>query len=143
MNRYAHWLVRLPFATTFIGHGAGKVIMPVASAEMLGLSPTLLFVVGAAEVLAGLGALLGGLEHRLAPLATRLAGLAAAPVLAGAIALFHWPRWSFVPSETHPLGGMEFQLMLLGVAVFFLFGGAVRGEIGAASPPESRRTSPL
>lgn len=142
MDRHAHWLIRLPFAVTFIGHGAGKVIMPVASADMLGLSPALLFLVGAAELLAGFGALLGGLGHRLAPLATRLAGVAAVPVLVGAIALFHWPRWSFVPSETHPMGGMEFQLMLLGVATWFLMGGAApkpapdvaAGRIGARSP---------
>lgn len=31
------WLVRVPFATSFIGHGAGKLLMPAASAEMLEL----------------------------------------------------------------------------------------------------------
>jgi len=133
MDRHAHWFVRLPFAATFIGHGAGKLLMPVASAGMLGLPAWLLVLVGLAEVLAGLGALLGGLSHPLANLATRLSGLAAVPVLIGAIAMFHWPRWSFVASESHPLGGMEFQLLLLGVALWFLLGGAKR-ELPPRSP---------
>ena len=126
MKKHAHWLLRIPFAATFIGHGMGKLIMPATSADMLSLPVLLAVIVGVAEVLAGIGALAGGLPVALNNLATRLAGLAAAPVLLGAIFLVHWPRWSFVPSETHPMGGMEFQVLLLGVALFFLFGGAER-----------------
>jgi len=126
MKKHAHWLLRIPFAATFIGHGMGKLIMPATSADMLSLPVLLAVIVGVAEVLAGIGALAGGLPVSLNNLATRLAGLAAAPVLLGAIFLVHWPRWSFVPSETHPMGGMEFQVLLLGVALFFLFGGAER-----------------
>jgi len=115
------WFVRVPFAITFAGHGAGKLLMPAASAEMLALPVTLVLLVGLAEVLAGIGAVVGGLPrapHRL--LVNRLTGLAAAPVLVGAIALVHWPRWSFVASESHPMGGMEFQVLLLGVALYLL-----------------------
>ena len=126
MKKHAHWLLRIPFAATFIGHGMGKLIMPATSADMLSLPVFLAVIVGVAEVLAGIGALAGGLPVARNNLATRLAGLAAAPVLLGAIFLVHWPRWSFVPSETHPMGGMEFQVLLLGVALFFLFGGAER-----------------
>ena len=119
------WFVRIPFAITFVGHGAGKLLMPTASAQMLELPLMLSLLVGVAEVLAGIGAIVGGIER--APyhaLVDRLAGLAAAPVLLGAIALVHWPRWSFVASESHPLGGMEFQVLLLGVALYLLFGRA-------------------
>jgi putative oxidoreductase len=42
----------------------------------------------------------------------------------GAIAMVHWPRWSFVPSETHPMGGMEFQVVLMLLGLFF----ALRGN---------------
>ena len=121
------WFIRLPFAIVFAGHGMGKLLMPGASAEMLGLPVALVVVVGIAEVLAGIGAVVGGIER--APhheLVSRLAGLAAAPVLLGAIALVHWPRWSFVASESHPMGGMEFQVVLLGIALFFLFGARTR-----------------
>jgi putative oxidoreductase len=53
-------------------------------------------------------------------LVDRLTGLAAIPVLLGAIFLMHWPRWSFVATESHPMGGMEFQVVLLGIALYFL-----------------------
>ncbi len=123
MNPY--WMLRLPFAAVFAGHGAGKILMPAASAEMLQLPVALVLLVGLAEVLAGVGAVVGGLErapHRL--LVDRLAGLAATPVLLGAIGMVHWPRWSFVATESHPMGGMEFQVVLLGIALFLLLGGA-------------------
>jgi putative oxidoreductase len=117
------WFIRLPFAIVFAGHGMGKLLMPSASAEMLDLPVALVLLVGVAEVLAGVGAVVGGVErapHR--ELVSRLAGLAAAPVLLGAIALVHWPRWSFVATESHPMGGMEFQVVLLGIALYLLFG---------------------
>ena len=117
------WFIRIPFALTFAGHGAGKLLMPTASAQMLDLPIPLVVLVGVAEVLAGVGAVVGGIER--APrraLIDRLTGLAAAPVLLGAIALVHWPRWSFVASDTHPMGGMEFQVLLLGVALYLLLG---------------------
>lgn len=123
------WLVRIPFAITFCGHGAGKLLMPAASAQMLDLPVVLVLLVGVAEVLAGIGAVVGGIER--APyrdLVNRLTGLAAIPVLIGAIFLVHWPRWSFVASESHPLGGMEFQVLLLGVATLFLLGGRGPGD---------------
>lgn len=115
------WFIRIPFAVTFAGHGAGKLLMPVESAQLLGLPTTLSVVVGVAEVLAGIGAIVGGIQR--APLripVNRLTGVAAIPVLLGAIATQHWPRWSFVASPSHPLGGMEFQVLLLGVALVFL-----------------------
>lgn len=117
------WFIRIPFALTFAGHGAGKLLMPTASAQMLDLPIPLVVLVGVAEVLAGVGAVVGGIER--APrraLIDRLTGLAAAPVLLGAIALVHWPRWSFVASDSHPMGGMEFQVLLLGVALYLLLG---------------------
>ena len=121
----AGWLLRVPFAAVFLFHGAGKLVMPAASAQMLELPMALVLLVGLAERLAGLGALVGGWPRLAkADLVTRLAGLAAAPVLLGAIAMVHWPRWSFTPSESHPMGGMEFQVVLLGMAVYFMLTGA-------------------
>jgi 2-dehydropantoate 2-reductase len=63
---------------------------------------------------------------RLAALVDRLTGLAAAPVMLGAIAMIHWPRWSFVPTEEFPLGGMEFQVLLLGLSLYWLLGGRLQ-----------------
>jgi len=49
-------------------------------------------------------------------------------VLIGAIAMVHSGQWSFVPSETHPMGGMEFQVVLLLMAIWFVATGDRRGH---------------
>jgi len=126
MRDIAHWFVRIPFAAVFIYHGLGKFPALAQMASMLQLPEFLVAVVGIAEVLAGLGAIVGGLKIKQADLVTLLSGIAAVPVLVGAIVMVHWPRWSFVPSESHPMGGMEFQVMLLGVALYFVFTGMRR-----------------
>ena len=124
----SHWLLRVPFAAVFLYHGMGKLLMPAMSAEMLSLPVALVLLVGLAEILAGTGVIAGGIASiPKAELITRLSGLASAPVLLGAIAMVHFPRWSFVPTETHPMGGMEFQVVLLGLAIYFI-----------VSPPPSR-----
>ena len=121
------YLIRVPFAGIFLYHGLGKLIVPVASAEMLGLSVWITVLVGIAELLAGVGALAGGWpQFKKAALADRLTGLAAAPVMLGAIAMVHWPRWSFVPTAEFPMGGMEFQVLLLGISLYWLLGGRLR-----------------
>ena len=57
------WFIRIPFALTFAGHGTGKLLMPAASAQMLDLPVSLTVLVGIAEVLAGIGAFVGGIER--------------------------------------------------------------------------------
>jgi len=49
-----------------------------------------------------------------------LAGLAIAPVMLGAIFMVHWGRWNFMPAEGFPAGGMEFQVVLLLIAAYFV-----------------------
>ena len=56
-------------------------------------------------------------------LVTRLGGLAIVPVMLGAIIMVHSGQWSFVPSETHPMGGMEFQVVLTLIALYFVIKG--------------------
>jgi putative oxidoreductase len=127
MKDIAHWFIRVPFAAVFLFHGLGKFPALEKMSTMLELPVPLVLIVAVAEVLAGIGAIVGGLPTvKQADLVTRLSGLAAAPVLLGAIAMVHWPRWSFTPTESHPMGGMEFQVVLLGIAVFFLLTGANR-----------------
>ncbi len=134
-------LIRLPFAATFLYHGTGKLLTPAASAESLGIPLAVTLLVGVAEVLAGLGAALSGLEvFPRRELVARLSGLAAAPALVGAIVMVHWPRWSFTPSPSHPIGGMEFQLLLLGVALTLVLSGR-SGDRGAGPGMGDRRPS--
>jgi len=125
MDTHAHWFIRIPFAATFIFHGLGKFGNLAGSAEMLGLPVMLIIIVALAEILAGVGAIVGGFSFfNKQNLVTRLAGLAAAPVLLGAIFMVHFPRFSFVPTEGFPMGGFEFQLLLLGIATYFMLTGS-------------------
>jgi hypothetical protein len=34
--------------------------------------------------------------------------------------MVHWGRWNFTPAEGFPMGGMEFQVVLLLAAFYFL-----------------------
>ncbi len=119
----ALWPIRLTMGGIFLFHGAGKFMMP-AMAAMMGLSVTVWYVVGAAEIAGGAGFIVGGiLAGSTGTLITRLSGLAIIPVMLGAIFMVHWGQWNFMPSETHPAGGMEFQTLVLAVAIAALITG--------------------
>ena len=68
--------------------------------------------------------LLGGFrDDTLSDIATRVGAAFNIPVMFGAIALVHWGRWNFVPTETHPMGGMEFQVTLVLVMLYLVITG--------------------
>ena len=125
LKPHAHWLLRVSLASVFLFHGIGKTVNIEGFSEMMGLP----FAVGAlvtfAELAAGIGIVAGGFRSELI---TRLAALAMAPVLLGAIFLAHWGRWSFTPADGFPMGGMEFQVVLLLSALYFLVTGNSSGK---------------
>ncbi len=125
---HAHWLLRAALASVFLFHGIGKFMDLAGTAEMMGGMP---MAVLAAVMETGGGALIlvGGFGNDLL---TRLGGLLIAPVMLGAIAMVHWGQWSFAPSDTHPMGGMEFQVTLLMVALYFVF-------VGNSAPQAAER----
>jgi len=123
----AHWLLRIAFATVFLFHGAGKVASVSGFAEMMNLSLPVAWLVTFAEVAAGIGLIVGAFGREII---TRLAAMAGVPVLIGAIAMVHWPRWSFTPADGFPVGGMEFQVVLLLIALYFLIVGNAAQEAG-------------
>lgn len=123
LKNNAHWLLRIALASVFLFHGIGKFAGEGGIngfAAMMELPYIVALLVALAEVGGGLGILVGGFGL---PLISRLSGLAMIPVLLGAIFLVHWGQWSFVASESHPMGGMEFQVVLLLLATFFAVGG--------------------
>jgi len=126
-GKYAHWLLRLSFAAVFIYHGFGKLQNLAGFAEMAQLSMLVATLVALAEFLGGLAVLLGGMCKSKGGMLTKLGGLAVAPVMLGAIFMVHWGQWSMMPTETHPMGGIEFQVVLLSIALYF----AVMGNQGA------------
>ncbi len=117
LKPHAHWLLRIGFAGVFLFHGIGKVMAFDGFSQMLGLPTPVAALVTFAELAAGVGIIAGAFTNDLI---TRLAGLAVAPVLLGAIFMVHWGRWNFTPAEGFPMGGMEFQVVLLLTALYFL-----------------------
>jgi putative oxidoreductase len=113
----AHWLLRIALASVFIFHGWAKVMNLGGFSEMLGLPVAVIALVTFAELAGGIGIIVGAFTKDLI---TRLSGLALVPVLLGAIFMVHWGRWNFVPAEDFPMGGMEFQVVLLLMALYFL-----------------------
>ena len=91
---------------------------------MLPISYLQVVLVALAETGGGLLVLLGGFrDDTLSDLATRIGAALNIPVMIGAISMIHWGRWNFVPSETHPMGGFEFQAVLLLIMVYFVITG--------------------
>ena len=117
LRPHAHWLLRIGFAGVFLFHGIGKVMAFGGFSQMMGLPTPVAALVTLAEVAAGVGIIVGAFTNDLI---TRLAGLAVVPVLLGAMFMVHWGRWNFTPAEGFPMGGMEFQVVLLLMALFFL-----------------------
>jgi len=109
--------LRIGFAGVFLFHGIGKIMAFGGFSQMMGLPTPVAALVTLAEVAAGVGIIIGAFTNDLI---TRLAGLAVVPVLLGAICMVHWGRWNFTPAEGFPMGGMEFQVVLLLMALFFI-----------------------
>jgi len=123
MNRLmpqAHWLLRIALASVFLFHGLSKYPNLAGLAQMLNMPTFMIFMVATAETLGGLLVLLGG---GMKDWMTRLGALMLVPVMLGAIFMVHWPRWSFTASDTRPLGGMEFQVVLLLVSLYLFVKG--------------------
>ena len=125
LKPHAHWLLRIGLAGVFVYHGIGKVMDLGGFSQMMGLSTPVAALVTFAEVAGGVGIIVGAFTNDLV---TRLAALALAPVMLGAIFMVHWGRWNFMPAEGFPAGGMEFQVVLLLTALYFL----VMGNSGSS-----------
>lgn len=117
LSPHAHWLLRVGFASVFLFHGVGKLAGPAQFAEMMQLPLLIAVLVALAEVGGGLALLVGGALKR--DWLTRLGGLVTVPVMIGAIAMVHWGQWSFAATNSHPMGGMEFQVVLLLMGLYF------------------------
>ena len=117
LKPHAHWLLCIGLASVFIFHGIGKAMALGGFAQMMGLPTAVAALVTLAELAGGVGIIVGAFTNDMI---TRLAGLAIAPVVLGAIFMVHWGRWNFAPAEGFPMGGMEFQVVLLLTALYFL-----------------------
>ena len=117
LSSYAHWTIRFAMAGIFIFHGVSKFENLSRGAQMMELPVILWGLVAVLETVGGVLIILGGF---LPDWATRLGGLFIIPPMFGAIFMVHWPQWSFVPSESHPMGGMEFQVAMLLLGIYLV-----------------------
>ncbi len=132
LTNNAHWLLRIALASVLVFHGVLKFMNLEGFAAMLPISYLQVVLVALAETGGGLLVLIGGLRNdALFDLATRVGAALNIPVLIGAISIIHWGRWNFLPSETHPMGGFEFQAVLLLVILFVV----ITDNRGLASTP--------
>lgn len=116
----AHWLLRFGLASVFIYHGFQKFADLNGFATMMNLAYGVAFLVALAELVGGIFVIVGSFTRGWI---TRVGAAMFVPVMVGAIGMIHWPQWSFVPSATHPMGGMEFQVVLLLSSLYFVFKG--------------------
>ena len=119
---HAHWFLRAALASVFIYHGVGKLVDVSGFAAMMDLPVVVAWLVTLAEVGGAVGIIVGAFGRDLL---TRISAAVIIPVMLGAIVLVHGGRWSFTPSETHPMGGMEFQVVLILIAAYFVVKGNV------------------
>ena len=126
LSPYAHWFLRLAIASVFIYHGLTKFPVLGGMAEMMGLPVAILFLVAVAETVGGTLVLLGGF---LKDWMTRIGALMLMPIMLGAIFMVHWGQWHFKATESHPMGGMQFQVtMLLVLLYLFVKGNSVNSS---------------
>lgn len=130
LNQNAHWLLRIALASVLVFHGVLKFTNLEGFAAMLPISYLQTVLVATAETVGGLLILIGGLRNNASlDWATRAGAAMNVPVLIGAIFIVHWGRWNFVPTETHPMGGFEFQAVLLLLLLFLV----ITGNKGSAN----------
>jgi putative oxidoreductase len=116
-SSFAQWPIRVTLAGIFLYHGLTKFPMAGMMAEQMGMPVLMVYMLALAETLGGVFIIAGALFNELL---TRIAGGIFAAVMIGAILMVHWPRWSFVASESHPMGGMEFQVLVMFIGLFLL-----------------------
>jgi len=90
-------------------------------AEMMKMPVIMVYLIAITEVSGGALILIGGLMKL--DWATRIGGACTAVIMVGAISMVHWGQWGFLPSQSHPMGGMEFQVVLLCISLFFITSG--------------------
>ena len=131
----AHWFLRIALASVFIFHGVLKFLNLEGFAQMLPISYLEVVLVASAETAGGLLVLLGGFRgDALSDVATRVGAALNLPVMVGAITMIHWGQWNFVPSASHPMGGFEFQAVLVLIMLYVaITGNRGFGDVGPQS----------
>jgi putative oxidoreductase len=115
LSPHVHWALRLSLAATFLYHGVGK--FPVSAfSEAMSMPVPMVWAVALAEIVAGAALIVGAFGKETL---TRLGGLIVIVIMMGAIGMVHFKNgWNVMN------GGMEFQVLMLAVGLYF----AARGN---------------
>lgn len=138
---HAHWLLRFSLAAVFLYHGLTKFPALGMLSEMMGMPSFMIALLATMETAAGILILVGGVGPSWA---TRTAGAIVTVVMLGAISMVHWQNgWNSVNMGMGNEGrGMEFQVTLLTIALYFLIvGNAHRKAAAAPIRTETARTA--
>lgn len=127
---HAHWFLRIALGSVFLYHGLTKFPALGGLAEMMGMPVFMVGVLATIETLGAFFVLVGGMGWDWM---TRLGGLFITPVMLGAIFMLHLQHgWNSVNMGTGNMGkGMEFQVTLLLIALYFLVVGNDHSGVGA------------
>ncbi|HEX9699222.1 MAG TPA: DoxX family protein [Acidobacteriota bacterium] len=130
MTTVAHWLPRAALAAIFLFHGGAKFPAAQGMADMMGMPIVMVYLLATMEVTGALLILWGGAGPDWA---TRAGGAIFSIVMVGAIGLVHMQHgWNSVNMGTGNEGrGMEFQVLILAVSLFFALRGNTAND-GAA-----------
>ena len=120
ISPFAHWFLRIALASVFLYHGLNKFPMLTQLAEMMQMHVIMVLLVALAEVVGSILILLGGFLYDWM---TRIGALMQIPVMLGAIFMVHWGQWSSMSTESHPMGGIEFQVTLLLIQLYLFIRG--------------------
>lgn len=107
-------ILRVVIGIIFIYHGFPKLLNSSKMSAGMRMSATAIFILGLAEVIGGVGSILG--------LYTQIAAIVLSIVMAGAIYM-KIVKWK-VPFSKTGIMGWEFDLMILAGALALLFLGA-------------------
>lgn len=119
---FGHWLPRLSLAAIFLYHGFPKFGMAQGMADMMGMPVIMIYMLAMMEVAGALLILWGGIGPDWA---TRVAGLIFTAVMIGAIGMVHFEHgWNSINMGMGNMGkGMEFQVLIVAISLFFAFKG--------------------
>ncbi|MBT6121249.1 DoxX family protein [bacterium] len=119
VSKNRDWFLRIGLASVFLFHGLMKFSVAAGMAKMMGMPIGIIYMIALAEVGGASLIILGGILKK--PLLSKIAGLILTGIMIGAIGMVHWGQWSFMATTSHPMGGMEFQVVLMLISLFFVF----------------------
>ena len=118
----SHWVIRIPLISIFFLHSFVKFTTGDKMALMMNMDKEVLYIVAIFELVAAVLLFLGGAFKRL-DWATRLASVIYLVIILGSLKMVSWGQWAFMPANVNPWEGVQYQMILVCSAIYFLIVG--------------------